>query len=400
METKWAVLRRIAILAAVVTLLAGCLPANAALAQSGSSATGSLVSAYPQVVEAFRAKILEMMETDGIPGAAVILVDDEQVLWAEGFGVRERGKPDPVDPDTIFSVQSITKTFTATAIMEAVNDGLLDLDEPITTYLPDFTVNSVFEEHPERKITLRLLLSHYAGFTQEAPVGANWDANDATFEEHIKSISDTWLRFPVGQDYAYSNLGIDLAGYILGKVTGRGFVTYVDDFLTTKAGLESSTLDMVKVRENRNRAMGHSSLQWKIAPNIAMIPAGGLYASAHDMGKFIQYHLKNQDALSEMYRVAFPAPGQPEGYALGIGTSVRHGTVYHDHGGGGYGFSSSLIWYPELKIGVAVLTNSADTPPDYIWPYSMGEWLLDSIISDPASQYHTRLKFIKVKSTT
>ena len=100
--------------------------------------------------------------------------------------------------DTIFSVQSMSKMFTATAVMQAVAAGRLDLDEPITTYLPGFTVHSAFEEHPERKITLRMLLSHTAGFTHEAPVGNNNELEPGDFDAHVRSISDTWLRFPVG----------------------------------------------------------------------------------------------------------------------------------------------------------------------------------------------------------
>ena len=114
---------------------------------------------------------------------------------------------------------SISKTFTATAVMQAVQAGRLDLDEPITTYLPGFTVHSAFEEHPERKITLRMLLSHTAGFTFDAPIGNDDELDPGDFDAHVRSISDTWLRFPVGTGYAYSNLGIDLAGYILEKTS-------------------------------------------------------------------------------------------------------------------------------------------------------------------------------------
>ncbi len=104
---------------------------------------------------------------------------------------------------------------TAAAIMLAVQRGLLDLDKPIAAYLPDFTVNSRFEAKPQAKMTLRHLLSHRAGFTHEAPIGNNDDLSFPSFEAHVRSISDTWLRFPVGDRFRYSNLGVDLAGFIL-----------------------------------------------------------------------------------------------------------------------------------------------------------------------------------------
>ena len=95
----------------------------------------------------------------------------------------------PVTVDTIFSVQSMSKVFTATAVMQAVQSGQLSLDTPITTYLPGFTVNSAFESHPEQRITLRMLLSHTAGFTHESPLGNNYEPEPGDFDAHVRSIS-------------------------------------------------------------------------------------------------------------------------------------------------------------------------------------------------------------------
>jgi CubicO group peptidase (beta-lactamase class C family) len=170
------------------------------------------------VIAKYRARIPGLMAEQEIPGLAVALVDNDQPLWVEGFGHVDGRDSAPVNADTIFSVQSMSKLFTATAVVQAVAARRLDLDEPITAYLPGFTVHSAFEEHPERKITLRMLLSHTAGFTHEAPVGNNNELDPGEFDAHVRSISDTWLRFPVGTGYAYSNLGIDLAGYVLQRV--------------------------------------------------------------------------------------------------------------------------------------------------------------------------------------
>ena len=100
-----------------------------------------------------------------------------------------------------------------------------------TFYLPDFTVNSRFEEDPCDKMTLTLLLNHRAGFTHEAPMGNNYDASFTSFEDHVLSIQDTWLRFPVGERFSYSNLGIDLAGYVLQVVSGMPFHAYVQQHI-------------------------------------------------------------------------------------------------------------------------------------------------------------------------
>ncbi len=206
-----------AVAAALAFSVAGPIPA------SGSQGDTLGADAAAAVIEEYRARIPGLMAEQGIPGLAVALVDADQVLWVEGFGHLDGPDSAEVTPDTIFSIQSMSKLFTATAVMQAVASGQLDLDEPITTYLPEFTVHSAFEEHPERKITLRMLLSHTAGFTMEAPVGNNNELDPGEFEAHVRSISDTWLRFPVGNGYAYSNLGIDVAGHILEQVEGKPF---------------------------------------------------------------------------------------------------------------------------------------------------------------------------------
>jgi CubicO group peptidase (beta-lactamase class C family) len=167
------------------------------------------------VIAKFRQEIPQHMQQDNIPGMAIAVVDDQGILWQESFGYTDWDRQTPIAPNTIFSLQSMSKSFTATAAMFAAQDGLVDLDAPITTYLPDFHVHSIFEEHPEQKMTLRILLSHTAGFPHDTSYGNNNDNSPYSFEKHIASISDTWLMFPVGTRYSYSNEGIDLAGYIL-----------------------------------------------------------------------------------------------------------------------------------------------------------------------------------------
>ena len=135
------------------------------------------------IIEAARENIRTVMERDGVPGVSVALIDNGQPVWAESFGLTDVGdKGRPIAPDTIFSLQSISKNFTATAVMLAVQRGLLDLDRPIIDYLPDFTVHSRHERDPQSRMTLRHLLSHRAGFTHEAPIGGNWEPTFATYD--------------------------------------------------------------------------------------------------------------------------------------------------------------------------------------------------------------------------
>jgi CubicO group peptidase (beta-lactamase class C family) len=359
------------------------------------------------VIEMYREKIPALMAEQGIPGLAVAVVDENRVLWAEGFGQTGRDRKTPVGIHTVFSIQSATKTITATAVMKAVHEGLLDLDEPITTYLPGFTVNSIFEEHPEKKITLRHLLSHTAGFTHEAPLGNNFDLAPVRFEEHIASISQSWLRFPIGSGYAYSNLGIDLAGYILQAVSGRTFAQYIEEELFQPLGMLESIVEPERVASHTDSAVGHALPFPQLPLEIPMLAAGGVYASVHDMALFVQYHLSrgagrngslpDPALLEEMYSVPAEIDGASARYALGIGRSQREALGHCDilfHGGGGFGFLSDMAWYPELGIGVILLTNSSG----HSLQGTLALEILDAFVLEPDSVYHRRLMSLPDKT--
>ncbi len=339
-----------------------------------ASAAASAADVAATVIARYRERIPRLMADQKVPGLAVALVDGDRALWVEGFGYRDHQGGAPVTADTIFSVQSMSKLFTATAVMQAVAAGRLDLDEPITTYLPEFTVHSAFQQHPERKITLRMLLSHTAGFTHEAPVGNNNQLDPGDFDVHVRSISDTWLRFPVGTGYAYSNLGIDLAGYILERVEGTPFAEVMRDSLLGPLAMDHSTFDRTVIRSTDDRAVGHVDPYPAPPVDVPMTAAGGLYTSAADLARFLRFQLSDGSIdgrvvlgpqwMDVMRTVSAPSAGAPAGYALGV---IRHRWNRWDqrpdlfeHGGGGFGFISDLWWLPQLKIGIAILTNFQD----------------------------------------
>jgi CubicO group peptidase (beta-lactamase class C family) len=348
------------------------------------------------VIARYRQEIPQHMQEDNIPGLAIAIVDDQGILWEEGFGYTDWDSQIAVTPETLFSIQSMSKSFTATAAMFTAQAGLVDLDAPITTYLPDFHVNSIFEEHPEQKITLRMLLSHTAGFAHEAPYGSNYDHPAYSFEQHVASISDTWLKFPVGTRYSYSNLGIDLAGYILQVRSGMPFIQYVQEKVLDPLGMKDTTLDVNRVRATTTRAIGHTGGPLRPPVDFLLIPSGGVWTSAADMARYLQFHINkggldgtrllNEDLAETMYTPPNP-PAIDEGYALGITLSTRHGARHFQHGGGGFGFNDSMVWYPELKLGSVVLTNAQ---PQVSYAYNLSEEVLDSIINDNAGLYAER----------
>lgn len=320
------------------------------------------------VIDTLKRSIPAIMKRDSIPGVSAVVVSDDKILWIGSFGYTDKKQRTSITEGTLFSIQSISKSITTLAILVAVQEGILDLDVPINKYLPDFKLNCCYEQHPEMKITLRHLLSHKASLPHEAPVGNNYDNSNYTFQQHINSISGLWLRYPVGYHFAYSNLGIDLAGHILEKQSGIPFEIFVEQKVLLPIGMSLSTFNMGRIKQDQKRAVGHVPGIDSISEAIPMIPAGGLYSNAAEMAKYLRFHLNNgmfnaqqiiqPEILGEMYKVAFPDLYQSFGYCLGIWKQKIGNTYQFFHSGYGFGFASSMFIFPELNLAVAVLTNS------------------------------------------
>lgn len=360
------------------------------------SNSSSKASTYLQpLIDRERQNILATMAKDDIPGASVCFISEGKPVWIEAFGVTDERSKRRIDDSTIFNIESTSKNFTATAIMIAVQRGILDLDQPITAYLPDFTVQSRFEPLPEQKITLRLLLSHRAGFTHEAPIGNNFDPTFSDFETHVRSISRTWLRYPVADRYAYSNLGFDLAGYILQTAVKMPFADCLKTMIFDPLGMSDSTASTDVYSRRVDRAIGHEKGYTTVPLKIPLIPSGGVYTSARDMAVYAKFHL-NQGKINgktvleekfwkEMHSFSFGG-----NYSLGI---VRAELRYGDtpirelnHNGGGFGFGCSYTLYPEAGIAWVALFNR---PTDA--GYQMGAGLQQQALAHRYGEQKARL---------
>jgi CubicO group peptidase (beta-lactamase class C family) len=331
-----------------------------------------------------RKHILESMATEDIPGVSVCLIADDRA-WIEGFGVTGGNSSRRVGTDTLFSLQSTSKNFTAVAIMLAVQQGILDLDEPITAYVPDFTVQSRFEPVPQQRMTLRLLLSHRAGFTHEAPVGNNFDPAFPDFEAHVRSISQTWLRFPVGERYRYSNLGIDLAGYILQLRSGMPFAQWLKVMLFEPLGMRDTTAATDVYVRQQNRANGHQKGYATVPLKTPLIPSGGVYTSARDMVAYCRFQLGrgkaggrvvlHEDLWNEMHGFSYGGD-----YSLGvIRSELRYGDTalrMLSHRGGGFGFGSLFEYCPEAGLAWVALFNRPSSVA-----YRFGEGLIQAALA-------------------
>lgn len=336
---------------------------------------------YSSVIEKIKQTLPVALALKDITGASVALVDGENIVWSEGFGYTNRPNKVKVTADTLFHTGSISKSFTALGILKAVDKGLLALDDPVKKHLPWFRVNGRFGAAEAEKTTLRHLLSHHSGLGTWSPLGNPSDAqyHTRTFEQVVKSTTDSWLKFPAGERFEYSNQGIDLAGYALEVASGKPFADFMREEILAPLGMTASTFNQAEATQKETCAVGYLGKRpVPIVHGIVMplVAAGGLFASANDLARFIIFHLQGGAAhgeqilprklLQEMYSPQFTARKQMSGYGLGIYKAIQHDTVRLSHGGLGYGISTHYRFLPEHRIGVVLLTNqdAAHNAPD------------------------------------
>lgn len=326
---------------------------------------------YSAAISSLKQSAPELMAKEKVLGATIALVDGERVVWAEGFGFTDSSRKAQVTAGTLFSIQSISKSYTATGFLKAMNKGWFKLDDRLRKHLPEFTIKSRDGSDEANKMTFRHLLGHWAGLPHEAPVGNGHDDRYCTFDEHIKSIPQTWLKAPVGSRYSYSNLGFDLTGYALQQRSGKSFEQFMKDELFKPLGMESSTFNQQEAFRSPSLAKGYVGEQQVPDIIIPMIPAGGMYSNVKDMAKFVSLHLSGGKLngrtfipgrlLKQLYELQFPVEHQVAGYGLGMEIKPKYGGTLLGHGGGGYGYSTKQSWIPEYGIGVIVLTNNGDS---------------------------------------
>lgn len=320
------------------------------------------LAAQPMTLDtnAIDAEIQALLTDYQIPGAAIALVHREQTLYTQGYGVRSIDSGAPVDTETVFSLGSVSKSFTALAIAQQVDAGTLDLDTPIVEYLPDFALS---DPDATAALTLRHLLSNTAGFQPDDLVWYDGQITDrALIPAHLATLP---IDAPPGEAYAYNNLGFVLAGLVLEAVTGQTWEDYVQANILTPLNMTGSTPNFDQIAQSENHAAPHQLDvrlgEQVIAPfdNMKVVaPAGAIGAPAADLGAYLRLQLGDASGLvSAEMLTAMHTPFQ-EDYALGWITGEHLGKeiVWHNGSIDGYGAIVALV--PSEGFGAALMFNA------------------------------------------
>ncbi len=318
---------------------------------------------YSRVVEALTTLIEHEMETKGLPALSIVVVDDQKVVWARGFGLADPDLGIPATARTAYRVGSVSKLFTDIAIMRMVERQEIELDTPIGSYLPHFEPKSSFG----KEITLRQLMSHRAGLVREPPVGNYFDDTEPSLDETVASLNETALVYEPESRTKYSNAGIAVVGRVLEKGSGVSFEEYLKSNVLEPLEMERSGFR----RDAEIKRTLATAYMWTYdgrefeAPGfqLGMAPAGSMYSNVLDLGKFMKCLLRGgeigrgrlleEETLEAMYSPQFG----DSAYGLGFAISELDGHRLIRHGGAIYGFATELAFLPEKKLGVAVVTT-------------------------------------------
>lgn len=235
------------------------------------------------------AHFAEFARTKHIPGLAVGLVVDGELVWSNGYGVRDVTSKQPVDADTLFRLASVTKSFTAMAVLELRDEGKLSLDEPAEKYVPELA-GIVYPTRDAPRITLRQLLTHDAGLPHDAPISED-AAHPPTEAAVLASLQGMTLERPTNVAYSYSNLGFYLAGVAVSRVSGLPYADFLASHVLRPLGMTSTGFNPPAGRLADGYLLHGETVEHPPMIHLGAYPAGGLFSSVRDMARYVAFQL-------------------------------------------------------------------------------------------------------------
>lgn len=347
-----------------------------------------LAAAFPEIEKLFKASAERM------PGAVMGVIVDGELVWVKTAGVREFANSAgdanvtkaAVTPETVFRIASMTKSFTAMAILKLRDEGKLSLDDQVAKYVPALA-DLPYPTSDSPTITIRHLLTHSEGFPEDNPWG---DRQLAQTDETMRAWLKAGIPFSTspGTAFEYSNYGFAILGQVVAKASGKPYADYVRDNILRPLGMNASTFEMSEVPRDRI-ALGYSREDnaWKAEPILAhgsFGSMGGLWTTAPDLARYVAFLLSafpprdepergpiKRSSAREMqqlwrfspggaYRSTTDAPLQLgiSGYGYGLGVSQDCRFTYSiGHGGGLPGYGSLMRWLPDYGVGLIAMGN-------------------------------------------
>lgn len=316
--------------------------------------------------------IRKEMSQHNIQGLSLALVDDQQLIWADGFGFADTAANLPATADTVYRIGSISKLFTTISALQLVEQGKFGLDNQLKEYVSDFSLRTRFED--TTPITLRSIMTHHSGIPSDYLKGM-WTTQPHAISSLPALIKDEYAAYPPHTVFSYSNLGMSLLGVAIQNRAGQEFCRHLQQQLLQPLGMQQTSCSSA-LPQTPTTARAYSGSTQKQEPRLRDTPAGGLNSSAHDMSRFLrmvlaQGELERQrilkpETVQEMLKPQNSAIALDGSFRVGLGwmlgglggINIQHaGTVAH-HAGATLYHRAQLAVLPEVKLGIIVLSNT------------------------------------------
>jgi CubicO group peptidase (beta-lactamase class C family) len=376
----------------------------------GASTTphGVHTGTTPSIDEAAIDKIVEdALRMWQVPGASVAVVRNDEVVYLKGFGVRDRERPEPVTPDTLFAIGSTTKAFTTTAMAVLADEGKLDWDDTVRKHVDWFRLSDPLAD---AGVTLRDLVCHRTGLDRSEFL---WYGSPWGREEILRRVAHLKLKHPFRSVWDYNNLMYLAAGYAAGKAAGGTWEDLVRTRIFEPAGMSGANFSSRAAQEAPDHATPHKKKKGKVGPiawrNIDNIgPAGSINAGAKDMARWLRLQLgagtvEGKRVLSaanlakthepqmvlheEGFQILFPDTVQMS-YAMGWLVQDYQGRRLLHHDGGIDGFSAHVALYPKDRLGLVVLANLDEVQPMEL---AVAQAIADLVLGLPKSNWTAKV---------
>ena len=316
-----------------------------------------------------------------LPGISLAVVKDQEVIWKTALGYSNPDEEQAADTSTIYSICSISKLFTAVAVMQLFEEGKLRLDDEVADILPWFELEQNFEY--SGPITVRSLLTHSSGIPRESNQ-PYWTGPDFPFPERepiIEGLKEQSTLYPASHFFQYSNLALTLLGEIVAEVSGQDFHSYINENILSPLNMFQTHTSMLQDKYGEQLAIGYSSIhrdgnRAKVKPFEArgIDAAAGFASTVTDLAKFASWQFRlletketeilSYAALHDMHRVHWLDPDWNTSWGLGFHVSRgSDGKTRVGHGGSCPGYRSQLFLYPADKMAYVVMINSSGTNP-------------------------------------
>jgi len=336
--------------------------------------TAAAQSDPPPELEHIEALVERGMDDWDIPGLALSVVRDDELVWARGFGVRRLGHPEPVDADTLFNVASVSKAFNAAALGLLVDEGELGWDDAVADHLPRL---QLYDPWVTRNATVRDMLAHRVGLGRLTGNRLRWiSARDRS--EQIERLRHLEPQVGFRAGYVYSNVLYMVAGEVVPAVTGTGWGDFVERRLFAPLGMERSVAAGSRLDESGNVAWPHQEIDGEVVEiprrNFdAVGPAASVHSSAREIAAWMRLHLGTpgefegrtllaRETIEEMHRAQNTVPASAfeplAAYGLGWRLGSHQGRAISWHSGAVDGMNTLLMLVPEENLGIFVTSNA------------------------------------------